>query len=94
VNRRLSHPISAKPQPSGIRFCFNVSVMPLSYNLQSTVTSENWMFVIARQAIAKETAALCDSSPLSMSALLSLKFAAPFIVFKGADFFFPQDSIS
>jgi hypothetical protein len=64
VNRRLSHPISAKPQRSGIHFCFNVSIMPLSYKLQSTVTSENWMFVIARQAIAKETAALCDLSTL------------------------------
>jgi hypothetical protein len=32
--------------------------------------------------------------PLSVSALLSLKFAAPFIVFKEADFFSPQDSIS
>jgi hypothetical protein len=29
-----------------------------------------------------------------MSALLSLKFATPFIVFKEADFFPPQDSVS
>lgn len=63
----------------------HASFLQASINCQS----ENWMFVIARQAFAKETAALCDSSTLSISALLSLKFAAPFIVFQGSWFFFP-----
>ncbi len=81
--------ISAKPQRSGIRFYFNVSVMPLSYKLQSTVTSENWMFVIARQAIAKETAALCDSSTLINVCITFLEVCNSIYCVQGSWFFSP-----